>query len=138
MVMETSCGYMREGRHTYFVTKLGQKLRRYEEVAMLVDLKHGLVLAHGDPNELREKYARIEKGCLDFGVVEHFKRHIKLIVKADWDMADLNGVLADLRNIPLWIRQQYVEKRSMRRVPVLEMTTEIRWMIEQDRAESLA
>ena len=119
--------YVKEGRFFFFVTSIGQRFRRFDEVSVLIDLKHGILLAHGDRLALQEKYDRLARQCTLYGIPEQFRRCVKLVTKHDWDMDELNAMVETPSSLPRRLYRRYLERRAVPtlvRVPVREMTPE--------------
>ena len=131
--------YIRVKGGFQFVNKQGQVISTHQTVAVMIDFKHKIVLAHGDTVAVEECYKRIQKGCIALKALDEFQRYMLLLEKRDWETSVLNEMAKDRKSIPSCLRRKYGPKKAMKkqkRIPVLEITSEIRAMLVELRGLS--
>ena len=117
--------YVKSGDEYEFIGRSRQTYSKHKSVAVLIDFKHKMILAHGESSVVRECYKRLQKSCDIYKIPHEFAKYVLVLEKADWDVNILNEIAKNRNSIPVSLLRRYAPKhavKKLRRVPVIEMT----------------
>jgi len=121
--------YVKSGDEFEFISLSGEVFSKSRSIAVLIDFKHRLVLAHGEPSVVKECWERLKKKCEVYRVADEFRKYMLVLEKADWEVSILNEIVKVKDSVPGVLLRRYSPKKAMKaikRVPVKDMTDEVR------------